>query len=306
MTEINPIGSKSLDTAVELDTTTNGNQRRDFFAKRFEAQEKHPLAFISMGATEAGEMVGFVCCHMLKGEFGSDELIAVLDAMAVKPESQGQGVGHELMAQLMTEIRARGGKGLQTQAGWDQPGVLDFFSATGFKMAPGLILERTTPNYSDPTRSEFDDLSRDDVLVRSLAKDDLDQVVRIDAKITGHDRRDFFERKFQEVLYESGVRLSLIAEIDGLVVGFMMARVDFGEFGRTASEAVIDTLGVAKAFRSQYVGHALLAQLLGNLATLQVDSVRSEVEWNKFGLLGFLESCGFVPSQRLALSCDLA
>jgi ribosomal protein S18 acetylase RimI-like enzyme len=306
MTEVNPIGSESLDTAVELDTTTNGSQRRDFFAKRFEAQEKHPLAFISMGATEAGEMVGFVCCHMLKGEFGSDELIAVLDAMAVKPESQGQGVGHELMAQLMTEIRARGGKGLQTQAGWDQPGVLDFFSATGFKMAPGLILERTTPNYSDPTRSEFDDLSRDDVLVRSLAKDDLDQVVRIDAKITGHDRRDFFERKFQEVLYESGVRLSLIAEIDGLVVGFMMARVDFGEFGRTASEAVIDTLGVAKAFRSQYVGHALLAQLLGNLATLQVDSVRSEVEWNKFGLLGFLESCGFVPSQRLALSCDLA
>ncbi len=306
MTEINPIGSESLDAAVELDTTTNGSQRRDFFAKRFEAQEKHPLAFISMGATEAGEMVGFVSCHMLKGEFGSDELIAVLDAMAVKPESQGQGVGHELMAQLMTEIRARGGKGLQTQAGWDQPGVLDFFSATGFKMAPGLILERTTPNYSDPTRSEFDDLSRDDVLVRSLAKDDLDQVVRIDAKITGHDRRDFFERKFQEVLYESGVRLSLIAEIDGLVVGFMMARVDFGEFGRTASEAVIDTLGVAKAFRSQYVGHALLAQLLGNLATLQVDSVRSEVEWNKFGLLGFLESCGFVPSQRLALSCDLA
>ena len=306
MTNINPIGSESIDTVVELDTTTNASQRRDFFAKRFEAQGKHPQAFISIGATEAGEMVGFACCHMLKGEFGSDELIAVLDAMAVKPESQGQGVGHELMAQLMSEIRASGGKELQTQAGWNQPEVLDFFAGTGFRMAPRLILERVTLDYNDPSRDEFDDLSRDKVMVRSLSNDDLDQVVRIDKKITGHDRREFYQRKFQEVLYESGVRLSLAAEIDGLVVGFMMARVDFGEFGRTASEAVIDTLGVAKAFRSKHVGHALLAQLLGNLVTLQVDSVRSEVEWNNFGLLGFLESCGFAQSQRLALSCELA
>ena len=305
MTKIESIGNGSLDTVVALDKATNGVSRRDFFVKRFGAQEKHPQAFISLGAVADGSLVGFICCHMLKGEFGSDELIAVLDAMSVDPEIQGHGVGHELMAQLMTEIRNHGGKELQTQAGWDQPAVLDFFAATNFSMAPRLILERPTPDYSDPTRDEFDDLSRDKVLVRSLAQEDLNQVVRIDGKITGHDRRDFFQRKFQEVLFESGVRVSLIAEIDGMVVGFMMARVDFGEFGRSASEAVIDTLGVTEAFRSQHVGHALLAQLLGNLAILQVDSVRSEVEWDNFGLLGFLASCGFVPSQRLALSCSL-
>jgi ribosomal protein S18 acetylase RimI-like enzyme len=305
MTNIEKIGNGSLDTVVALDKATNGVSRRDFFVKRFGAQEKHSQAFISLGAIADGNMVGFICCHMLKGEFGSDELIAVLDAMSVDPEVQGHGVGHELMAQLMTEIRDRGGRELQTQAGWDQPEVLDFFASTNFSMAPRLVLERSTPDYSDPTRDEFDDLSRDKVLVRSLAQEDLNQVVRIDGKITGHDRRDFFQRKFQEVLFESGVRVSLIAEIDGMVVGFMMARVDFGEFGRSASEAVIDTLGVATAFRSQHVGHALLAQLLGNLATLQVDSVRSEVEWDNFGLLGFLASCGFVPSQRLALSCSL-
>lgn len=305
MTKIETIGNTSLDTIVALDKATNGVSRRDFFVKRFGAQERHPKAFISLGAVADGNMVGFICCHMLKGEFGSDDLIAVLDAMSVAPEARGHGVGHELMAELMTEIRGRGGKELQTQAGWDQPAVLDFFASTNFRMAPRLILERLTPDYSDPTRDEFDDLSRDRVLVRSLVQEDLDQVVRIDAKITGHDRRDFFQRKFQEVLFESGVRVSLIAEIDDMVVGFMMARVDFGEFGRSASEAVIDTLGVATAFRSQHVGHALLTQLLANLATLQVDSVRSEVEWNNFGLLGFLESCGFNLSQRLALSCAL-
>jgi ribosomal protein S18 acetylase RimI-like enzyme len=162
------------------------------------------------------------------------------------------------------------------------------------------------PDYSDPSGDDFDALSRDKVMIRSLTPEDLDPVVRIDQKITGNDHRAFFQRKFQEVLFESGVRISLVAEVDGMVVGFMMARVDFGEFGRTASEAVIDMLGVARAFRSQQVGHALLSQLLTNLASLQVESVRSEVEWNNFGLLGFLESCGFVPSQRLALSCNLS
>ena len=161
------------------------------------------------------------------------------------------------------------------------------------------------PDHSDPASDDFDALSRDKVMIRSLTREDLDPVVRIDRKITGQDRRAFYLRKFQEVLFESGVRISLIAEIDEMVVGFIMARVDFGEFGRTASEAVIDTLGVAKAFRSQQVGHALLSQILVNLASLQVESVRSEVEWNNFGLLGFLESCGFVPSQRLALSHTL-
>ena len=144
MTKVKFIDQESLDTVVALDSTTNGDSRRDFFIKRFDAQEKHPEGFISMGATEAGKMVGFVCCHMLLGEFGGDQLIAVLDAMAVEPDSQGRGVGHELMDQLIKEIRNRGGEGLRTQVGWDQPRVTDFFSSTGFRMAPRLILERST------------------------------------------------------------------------------------------------------------------------------------------------------------------
>ena len=144
MANMEAIRIESLDTVVELDSATNGSHRRDFFTKRFDAQDKHPKAFISIGALEAGTMVGFIFCHLLQGEFGGDELVAVLDAMAVEPESQGRGVGHELMQQLIDEIRDRGGKDLRTQAGWDQPEVIDFFSNIGFKLAPSLILERST------------------------------------------------------------------------------------------------------------------------------------------------------------------
>jgi len=143
-TSFEAIGTESLDLVVKLDRATNKRMRLDFFTKRFEAQQKHPEAFISMAASRAGEMIGIVCCHLLQGEFGSDDRVAVLDALAVKPESQGHGIGHELIQHLITKVRESGGKELRTQAGWNQPEVLHFFASTGFKLAPSMILERST------------------------------------------------------------------------------------------------------------------------------------------------------------------
>jgi ribosomal protein S18 acetylase RimI-like enzyme len=142
MVEIGPVGIAELDLVVDLDQRTNGSSRRDFFTKRFDAQGRTPEAFVSLGASEFGSLVGFVCCHMLQGEFGSDELAAVLDSIAVEPKCQGRGVGHELMSAMKEEIRGRGGRAIHTQVGWNQPRVLEFFSGQGFAMAPRLILQR--------------------------------------------------------------------------------------------------------------------------------------------------------------------
>ena len=68
-----------------------------------------------------------------------------------------------------------------------------------------------------------------------------------------------------EALHESDVRVSLVAEQDGRPVGFIMARVDFGEFGRFEPTAVMDTIGVDPDYRDRGIGRALLSQLLINL-----------------------------------------
>jgi len=97
------------------------------------------------------------------------------------------------------------------------------------------------------------------------------------------------------------VRVSLVAELDGQVAGVIMARVDFGEFGHTEPEAVIDTIGVDPGYGHMGVAQALVSQLMANLAALRVERVRTEVDWNHFALLGFLERLGFRPHRRLAL-----
>ena len=51
---------------------------------------------------------------------------------------------------------------------------------------------------------------------------------------------------------------------------------------------------------------ALMSQLIANLAALQVDQLRTEIDWNDTGLISYLESVGFKPAQRIVLTRDLS
>lgn len=157
-------------------------------------------------------------------------------------------------------------------------------------------------DYSKPSGDDFDALARDLVPIRSLTEADLEQIIRIDGRITGRDRSAYLRRKADQVLRQSGIRVSLVAERDDRLVGFIMAKVDYGEFGQTDTVAVIDTIGVDPSEQAHNVGRALVSQLLRNLASLRVETVRTEVQWRDFGLNRFLAQCGFVPAQRLAFS----
>lgn len=154
-------------------------------------------------------------------------------------------------------------------------------------------------NYGRPAAPDFGPLARDRILVRTMVEGDLHAMITIDRRITGRDRSAYFERKLVEALHESDVRVSLVAERDGGVVGFIMARVDFGEFGRIEPTAVMDTIGVDPDYLHFGIGRALLSQQLLNLMTLRVEYIRTEIDWRERDLLAFLDHCGFRPSQQL-------
>ncbi len=156
-------------------------------------------------------------------------------------------------------------------------------------------------NYGRPSGPDFGPLARDRIPVRSMTEDDLTALIAIDQRITGLDRSEYLAEKFGEALHESDVRVSLVAEADGRPVGFIMARVSLGEFGRTEPSADLDTIGVEPEYRGRGVGRALLTQLFANLATLRVEKVLTEVRWSDQELLAFLARCDFKPAPRLAV-----
>lgn len=157
-------------------------------------------------------------------------------------------------------------------------------------------------DYGARPADDFGPLLRDRIPVRSLKESDLQAIVAIDRRITGRDRTRYFQRKLADALHESDIRVSLVADMDGRPVGFIMARVDLGEFGRTEPAAVLDTIGVDWDYQDKGVGRALLSQLLANLSTLRVDCIRTEIDWTERELIAFLDRCGFRPSQRLCFA----
>jgi len=169
---------------------------------------------------------------------------------------------------------------------------------------PERVGEPREVDYSGQS-PDFGPLARDRIPVRSMKEGDLKALTAIDRRITGRDRTRYFERKLAEAMHESDIRVSLVAEIGGVPIGFIMARVDLGEYGRSEAAAVMDTIGVDPDYRDYGVGRALLSQLLANLSTLRVEKLLTEVGWSERELVAFLDRCGFTPSPRLCFDLVL-
>ncbi len=144
------------------------------------------------------------------------------------------------------------------------------------------------------------------VVVRGLRAEDLEPVIALDAKNTGRRREEFFKLKLQQNLAESGIKISLAAELDGCFCGFLLARVYYGEFGSPEPVAVLDTLDVNPDFRRQGVGTSLMRQLCKNLTSLGVSHLQTEVSWDDPNLIAFFHQQRFRLANRICLDLDLA
>ena len=148
-------------------------------------------------------------------------------------------------------------------------------------------------------------LETQSILVRTLRPEDLEAVIRIDAKNLGQRRDEYFKMKLAQNLAESGIKVSLAAELDGAFVGFLLSRLFYGEFGSPEPVAVLDTFGVHPDFKRRGIGHALMEQLCTNLKGLGVGQLRSEVRWDEVDLIAFFQRAGFRPAPRICLDLDL-
>lgn len=303
-----------------IDSRIVGRPRRGFFEKRLAVATAAPEGFITSAACDGESLVGYAFARVQDGDFGSDQRLAVLDVIGVDPAAQGQGVGRQLLAGIEQRMAKKNIATLRTEIDWSDHAMTRFFSGAEFKLAPIQVVARDTSALPErveelsrvkmdgywrvhgPGGNDYDTLSRDRVSIRALQEADLAAVVRIDKQFSGQDRSAYYRSKFKEMLVESGIRVSLVAERKDLVAGFIMARLDYGEFGKPIQTAVIDTLGVHPAEKGTGVGQALLSQLVNLLSTLQVESLRTQVQWQQHGLHSFLQGCGFAPSQRLVLT----
>jgi ribosomal protein S18 acetylase RimI-like enzyme len=148
-------------------------------------------------------------------------------------------------------------------------------------------------------------LDTDAILVRTMREGDLDAIVAIDALATGRRRPTYFGLMLQRAIGQASLQISLVAELDGRVVGFLIGSLYYGEYGVVEPTASVDAIGVDPRYRGHRVGKAMMRQLRINLGALQISILRTEVDWDDLDLVAFFKSEGFSPAPRLCLETSV-
>ena len=296
---IRALAPGDLAPVAAIDAELGGRPRRAYFERRLAAAAKAPEQHLQLAVEADGRMAGFVLGRVLEGEFGRSDPEARLEVIGVARGARGRGLGGELAEAFEKGARRHGVRAVHTLAAWRSHPLLAFLDRQGFALAPAQVLERATAEDLSP-------LARDEVETQVLREADIDGIARIDQRHTGRQRRGFLCRALGEALADSAVRVSLAARIDGSVAGFVMARMDYGDFGRAEPAAVIDTIGVDPLRARQGIGRALLSQLLLNLHGLGVERLETVVAAGGQTLAAFFYAAGFRPSERLAFVKPLA
>lgn len=317
------LAPSDLEAVVSIDAALSGRGRRAYFERRLSAAQRDAERNLQFAVEEDGALGGFILGHVLEGEFGRSEPELRLEAIGVKLAAQGGGIGAALGRAFEAEARRRGVPEIRTSARWREHDLLRFLDSAGYRLAASHVLDcgladaalgshgeepvepralpRDSNDYGSPGAvAEFAELARDATEVGVLEETDLQGIARIDRRLTGRDRRSYLVRTLREGLSDSAIRVSLAARVDGGVAGYLMARVDYGDFGRAEPAAVIDTVGVDPLRARQGIGRALLSQLFVNLRGLGVERVETVVAAGDLALLGFFYAAGLRPAERLS------
>ncbi|HEX6265820.1 MAG TPA: GNAT family N-acetyltransferase [Burkholderiales bacterium] len=287
------LAPQDLDAVVAIDAALGGRTRRAYFERRLQSAQRDPERHVQLAADRDGKLAGFILGDALEGEFGRSEPALRLEALGVEPAAQGRGLGAALSGAFEAAARERGAGEIRTAALWREHGLLRFLDRAGYRLAASHVLDCALAGSGLTTAD-------DDAEIALLDERDLEGVARVDRRHTGRDRRGYLCRAIREALSDSAVRISLAARVDGGVAGYLMARLDYGDFGRAEPVAVIDTVGVDPLRARQGIGHALLSQLFVNLRGLGVERVETVVAAGNLELMGFFYRAGFRPAERLA------
>ena len=142
------------------------------------------------------------------------------------------------------------------------------------------------------------------VKIRAMAFDDLDAIVAIEKEMLGKERPKYWSMKMENAEDRSPLT-SLVAEVKGTVVGFIMGDASGWEYGIPNTVGWIDTLGIHPQYQRKGIAKLLFKEMTGNLKTVGVDTIYTLVNWKEWDLLHFFDKMGFRKGDMIQLELKL-
>ena len=146
----------------------------------------------------------------------------------------------------------------------------------------------------------------DELTVRAVRRADLDEVIAIDATVTGLEKRNYWQRVYRRygVAARGEQRHFLVAESGGSVVGFLIGEVRDWEFGSPPCGWVF-AIDIRPDARQSGVASRLLVTLSNKFRRAGVSKLRTLLARDNTLILSFFRSQGMMAAPLIPLEMDL-
>ena len=138
-----------------------------------------------------------------------------------------------------------------------------------------------------------------DLTVRRMTVRDIDEVMRIDEKITGKPHAAYYESKAAAYISRAP-DYCLVAEHRDRVVGFVLGDVQGWEFA-TQFAGWLEIIGVDPDYHGQGVSRALMDELFAKFRKAGAHVVHTMINWNDGDLVDYFRANGFERGEYVNL-----
>ncbi|MCO5122283.1 MAG: GNAT family N-acetyltransferase [Rhizobacter sp.] len=140
-----------------------------------------------------------------------------------------------------------------------------------------------------------------------MRRADLDQVIAIDAAVTGIEKRSYWQRIYRRygIKVGSEQRHFLVAVAQGRVAGFMIGEVRDWEFGSPPCGWVF-AIDVDPAARQRGIGTRLLAAMSAQFRRAGVRHLRTLLARENTLILSFFRSQGMMAGALIPLEMEIS
>jgi ribosomal protein S18 acetylase RimI-like enzyme len=145
---------------------------------------------------------------------------------------------------------------------------------------------------------------KDRVKIKEITLDDAEAIQDIRRSISEDDADVDFTKIIERQIAEGADKSSLVAKIDGQVVGYMISTSLLAGFGIKKS-AWIMAIGVLPDFMGQGIGLKLAERICDIYREKGIKHIYSSVRWDSTDVLSFFKKLGFERSEFINLKKKL-
>ncbi|MBU0462149.1 MAG: GNAT family N-acetyltransferase [Proteobacteria bacterium] len=150
----------------------------------------------------------------------------------------------------------------------------------------------------------MEDSVEDTVNIREITLNDAEAIQNIRKAISEDDGEVNFVKIIEQQISEGSRKSSLVAEINGAVVGYMISATLYAGFGIKKS-AWIMAIGVHPDYMGQGIGLKLARKICEVYKDKGIKNIYSSVLWDSTDVLSFFKKLGFERSEFINLKKKL-